>query len=93
MADWIEAEIAAQKAREAHPDCTGRRDCPAEDHLLDCNRYRRDLYPRLYERLDLEVLYRRLQEGSFYEDHDNDMWLLGVLRKHLDELPPLQDKS
>lgn len=42
LADWIRWERAAEQAQAAHPDCTQRLDCPADDHLLDCRRFRRE---------------------------------------------------
>ncbi len=35
-------------------------------------------------RADLQELYRRLLDGAFYGDHDEDARLMGVLREHLE---------
>ena len=32
---------------------------------------------------DLRTLYQRLYSGAFYDDHDEDVRLMGVLRKVL----------
>lgn len=33
--------------------------------------------------IDLRTLYQRLHSGAFYDDHDEDLRLVGVLRKVL----------
>ncbi len=55
ISDWREAEEGMQRALAAHPDCTRRRDCPTDDHLVDCIAYRRQLYPDLYAKLDAQL--------------------------------------
>lgn len=40
LSDWQQAEREAQAVRDAHPDCTGNRGCPAADHVLECAQYR-----------------------------------------------------
>lgn len=42
LSDWREAEEAAALAQVSHPDCDRTVDCPADDHLLECVRFRRE---------------------------------------------------
>ncbi|MEJ8837556.1 hypothetical protein [Ramlibacter sp. AN1133] len=44
---------------------------------------------REVENADLKELHRRLLEGTFFKDYDEDQRLMGVLRRHLDEFRPI----
>lgn len=52
LADWNEAERRRQEIMARFPGCTGKKNCPAEKHPLDCGRRRRELHPELYARLE-----------------------------------------
>lgn len=45
VSDWDQWARAIQAERDAYPDCTSQRDCPAgsnpEDHVMDCPVWRR----------------------------------------------------
>lgn len=42
LSDWTEAEQSMQAALDAHPDCDQTLNCPANDHLLTCRKFRRE---------------------------------------------------
>jgi hypothetical protein len=45
LTTWIEYEKEAAEVRASNPQCTGSMMCPADQHYMECSKYRRELRP------------------------------------------------